>query len=149
VRTQIEKVGETLLQTFAGLILDSSASQRGPSQSPQHKIQVLLNLFVFMNILHLCTALLLQRLCRAAPPLKLPNGNETNEATPLQRRPSGDEDEEADDVQVHFLPSSSTLPIDDGRAQTRGQTFMKIYFGFIVLTWAVFLVTAWAKLKGR
>jgi len=54
----LEQTGSTIFQTFAGLLLDKPSALKGaPKDAPdpeeqKHSIQELLNLFLFLNVLH-------------------------------------------------------------------------------------------------
>jgi hypothetical protein len=158
-------VGETIFQTSAGLILDISRKRKDPSQSSLAAIQTLLNLFVFMNVLHLISIILLMRLHSRSPrPIQALNDLQNPQVTLIRRKPTTDSDgdiNETSSLMSHestsllenegVSPSPITLiaSIEEVAVERRGRWFFKAYAVAIGFTWVFFLCTAWVKLQSQ
>jgi hypothetical protein len=115
-----------------------------------------------MNVLHLCSILLLQRLHRVTPAVITSDPHDDNEeVTPLRRKPTDDlQDQDVASVLSDESPllqsasrthqrvvSHNRIRSGLSNEEVRGRFFVKVYGGFVILTWMLFLVTAWTKLK--
>jgi hypothetical protein len=121
-----------------------------------------------MNCLHLCSVLILLRLYNHTTAHQLPSAQDViDERMSLRTSTDGAEDifnvqiDEAVSDETPLLPLSSDTSSSEHNTQdstpmrhaggeaSRGRLFMKSYFAFIALTWVVFLVTAWLKLRSK
>lgn len=166
------------MQTFAGLALDTKFSkdknQSTPSRSGTTAIKWLLVAWLILNIAHFCGLLVLahldqKRKAAIAQATVLP---ETTEEVEEPLDPSAHEQGGVHGDNVEFAEGSIRLPqtpspdeilgpdsdaphshstsgLQKTKQVKRGEFFAGLCAVFIVFAWALFLVTAWLRLRSK
>jgi hypothetical protein len=155
--SQLEQTGSTIFQTLAGLSLDVSKQDT--------TMQYLLNTFVALNILQFFSILAMAYLdgLRQRKTLPRHTGLEIRLTKSLDDRMidgnlSGEERALLFESTPHSQYSSAStarpyvLKEDNfelDRRVRRGEFFVKLCGGLIVLAWVLFLTTAWMRLRSK
>jgi len=154
----LEHTGTVIMQTLAGLELDTGGGG-------QAAIQYLLNAFLCLNVFQFMALMALAYLDRrkkaAAAVASIHSetiSEDSDEDQPSSPHTVNDADnnEGADSIRLCLLPgeghsSSTSFPTHSSKAKRgrRGELFAGLSLALIVLSWMLFLFTAWIKLRSK
>jgi hypothetical protein len=169
---QMEKVGESIFQTVAGLTLDVSHKKKTLMglNADEKSSQALLQTFFCLNLVQLTFVLCLSYLQRQKTSLAereesvpLPTSrrgsrviSETEYASALsdadareQQRPLLERSPTSHSLPPSIVPASTRLAHDKSAVARRGRTFAKVSLGLLALAWVLFLGTAAMRLRSK
>ena len=150
----MEQTGSVLLQTLAGVLLDSKRVG-----SKAQTFQDLLNSFVVLNILQFCTILLLaylqyqkdttsgrshSRLDSAVDTLQSPISED--QRTPLLANGDGHSHHRYSTASESTRPRTPRDLIRSRAEGRRGKTLATLCIVLVMTSWVLFMTTAWLKL---
>ena len=150
------------MQTLAGLALDSKRQvllQKRPSELVA--IQYLLNTFLCLNVCQFMVLILLAHLDRqkkAAAAVISTHGYSDGLLPEDKHQPNGTNDadytEGAVSIHLSLLPREGQLsacpePYSKAKQHIRGKLYAGLSLTLVVFSWALFLVTAWMRLRPR
>ena len=149
------------MQTFAGLSLDTKFSKdkdQFPSRSGTTAIQLLLVVWLILNVTHFCGLLILAHLDRQRKAV-IEKGSVILETLDEAEEPSDSSTTEQIDVDPQTPPSDEpdsddlrsppTDKLHETKQVTRGKIFAVFCAVFIIFAWVLFLVTAWLRLRSK
>jgi hypothetical protein len=157
------------MQTLAGLVLDTKP-QGSPMEEPLSDnlvaIQYLLNAFLCLNVFQFMALMVLAHLDKRKkaaaavanihgyPSEAVPEDFDVDDPSSPYMANYVDHTEGAGSTRLYLLPreghlSSATFPGHYSKAKQgrRGQLFAGLSLALVVLSWTLFLITAWMKLR--
>jgi len=156
VHKSLEQSSSTITQTLIGLALDKGNPQKINKPANGDALQRLLNAFVVINVLHLCSIISLAFLQSIK--------NKVNARAALRSNSSQQEivapepNQETSllvESEYHRRYSSTGIRSRllrgeiQRKEQRRGQIFMVLSLAFIISAWILFMGTAWLRLGSK
>jgi hypothetical protein len=157
----MEKVGEAISQTIAGLILDVKKLSVSDPKGNNQASQTLLRLLLILNVAHLWFVLCLwmlqkkKQLHEPEESVYLPTSRRTSRVFEANDTEQVEQQRLLEGAERTYSPPSSIIPpttrLPDLQTPEvrRGRLFARISMGLLGIAWVLFLGTAWLKLRSK